>query len=94
MIWQGNLFVCPFFSGFCEATFEGHELDVLCIAISIDGTFAVSGSSDHTLRVWDLKKRMAHLFVSPITLFAQGNTATPSLATQPKFAVLQFRPMV
>ena len=34
---------------------EGHTSDVRAVALSADGQRAVSGSGDHTLRVWDLK---------------------------------------
>jgi NB-ARC domain/WD domain, G-beta repeat len=34
--------------------FEGHTGPILAIALSADGRRAVSGSLDHTLRVWDL----------------------------------------
>jgi WD40 repeat protein len=37
-------------------TLEGHSAWVLSVAISPDGSRAVSASSDHTLKVWDLER--------------------------------------
>jgi RNA polymerase sigma factor (sigma-70 family) len=34
--------------------FDGHEGAVLCVAVSPDGQYALSGSSDHTARLWRL----------------------------------------
>ncbi len=36
-------------------TLEGHRSSVLAVAIAPDGAQAVSGSHDHTLKVWNLK---------------------------------------
>ena len=36
------------------ATLEGHTLTVSAVAASADGTRALSGSRDSTLRLWDL----------------------------------------
>jgi WD40 repeat protein len=39
----------------CElASFEGHTAGVTCVAVAPSGRFAVSGSADKTLRVWEL----------------------------------------
>ncbi len=35
-------------------TLDGHSASVLCVAITRDGRLAVSGSSDHTVKVWNL----------------------------------------
>jgi WD40 repeat protein len=38
------------------ATFEGHGGGVTAVAVTPDGRRAVSGSSDKTLKVWDLER--------------------------------------
>jgi WD40 repeat protein len=35
----------------------GHDGAVICLAFSQDGNWLVSGSDDHTLRIWDTKGR-------------------------------------
>jgi WD40 repeat protein len=35
-------------------TFVGHSSTVLSVAASPDGRFALSGSGDNTLKLWDL----------------------------------------
>ena len=40
--------------GKCLHTFVGHEGSVYCSAFSKDGTMIVSGSSDKTIRVWNV----------------------------------------
>ncbi len=39
----------------CDRTLIGHRRAVSSVAITADGHYAVSGSADNTLRVWDLK---------------------------------------
>ncbi|KAF8505078.1 hypothetical protein BU17DRAFT_58057 [Hysterangium stoloniferum] len=39
--------------GNIHSPLEGHTKRVSCVAISPDGKFIVSGSGDHTLRLWD-----------------------------------------
>ena len=41
-------------SGGCERVLEGHTREVTHVALSADGTRAVSASGDNTLRVWSL----------------------------------------
>ena len=38
-------------------TLEGHQKALLCLAFSPDRKLAVSGSADHTIRIWDLETR-------------------------------------
>jgi WD40 repeat protein len=40
-------------SGQCLATLEGHTNQVVSVAITPDGKRILSGSRDHTIRVWD-----------------------------------------
>jgi hypothetical protein len=43
--------------------FEGHTAPVLCVAISRDGKFALSGGVDRTVRLWELASgRALHCF--------------------------------
>jgi WD40 repeat protein len=37
-----------------KMTLEGHSTQVISVAISSDNSKIVSGSSDHTIKVWDL----------------------------------------
>ena len=39
----------------CTLTLTGHTSGVLCVAVSLGGDLAVSGSWDHSIRVWDMK---------------------------------------
>lgn len=41
-------------SGWHVRTFEGHEGAVNSVAVTADGSCAISGADDHTLRLWDL----------------------------------------
>lgn len=41
-------------SGQLAAVMDGHTNDVICLAVSPDGTICVSGSDDGTVRVWDI----------------------------------------
>ena len=34
---------------------EGHRGKVMCVKLSIDGKYGISGSSDRTIKVWDMK---------------------------------------
>ena len=36
----------------CVATLQGHTGWIICVTLLSDGRF-VSGSSDHTLKIWD-----------------------------------------
>ncbi|NIM15629.1 MAG: hypothetical protein GTO45_26920 [Candidatus Aminicenantes bacterium] len=36
-------------------TFKGHEGRVWSVCFSPGGTFILSGSSDHTLKIWDIE---------------------------------------
>jgi WD40 repeat protein len=38
------------------ATLAGHEEEVKCVCISADGETAVSGSSDQTIRIWNIER--------------------------------------
>jgi tRNA A-37 threonylcarbamoyl transferase component Bud32 len=38
---------------------EGHDRDVTALAVTPDGRWAVTGSEDRTVRLWDLEKREA-----------------------------------
>lgn len=35
-------------------TLQGHEGDVLCLLLSQDGTQVISGSTDSTIKFWNL----------------------------------------
>ena len=48
--------------------FEGHKNSVYSVAFALDGLSFVSGSLDHTLRIWDL---------SPATLEILSNPPSP-----------------
>ena len=41
-------------SGRCEHTLKGHKYQVEAVAVTPDGSHAVSASDDRTLRVWNL----------------------------------------
>ena len=40
-----------------ERVFDGHTGSASCLCLSEDGRYAVSGASDRTVRVWDLRSR-------------------------------------
>ena len=42
------------------AILPGHNGAVSCVAFSADARFAVSGSDDRTVRLWDVERRAAH----------------------------------
>ena len=46
---------------------EGHTSSVTSVAVADDGRRAISGSEDHTLRVWDLESG-EELALSPETI--------------------------
>jgi WD40 repeat protein len=39
----------------CLRTFQGHNWPVFSVCFSPDGRYALSGSSDHTLKLWDVE---------------------------------------
>ncbi len=41
-------------SGDCLRTFEGHQGGVLSVCLSLDNQFALSGSADKTLKLWEV----------------------------------------
>jgi WD40 repeat protein len=42
--------------GYEHRPFEGHAYGIYTIAVSPDGLLAATGSGDHTIRLWDVKK--------------------------------------
>ncbi len=42
-------------SGQCLRTFQGHTNTVTSVCLSADGSFALSGSNDQALRLWELE---------------------------------------
>lgn len=62
-------------------TYHGHDGPVLALAISPDGRTALSGSTDMTVRLWDLEKgSVSHKFEGHVNevsavAFAGGDTA-------------------
>ena len=49
---------CAFITDFdCQNSLEGHSAEVNSVAITRDGRFAVSASSDKSLKVWDLANK-------------------------------------
>lgn len=60
----------------------GHEADITTSAVSPDGRFLLTGSTDHTLRLWDLyQNRLMHVMrghegpVTSVSLFGGGRFA-------------------
>ena len=43
---------------------EGHTHGVNCVAVTNDSKYAISGSSDYTVRIWDLKKRIQEVVLN------------------------------
>jgi len=53
----GKVFALQLWSietGKIVTTYEGHRADILCLAISPNELFALSGAEDGTVRVWGL----------------------------------------
>ncbi|MFC1707227.1 WD40 repeat domain-containing protein, partial [Planctomycetota bacterium] len=68
--------------GFCRHSLKGHEDRISSGALSANGRFAVSGSRDRTLRLWDLETGGGLLTqtdrnaeVGPVALSADGRHA-------------------
>ena len=59
MEWTERLDICSA-RGVCLNTLRGHTNWIQSIAFSPDGQYLASGSDDHTIRLWDVKKG-AHL---------------------------------
>ena len=59
--WEGGLWLCPRTAslippgGPLVRILEGHTSLVDAVAVTPDGRYAISGSSDNTLKVWDIK---------------------------------------
>jgi WD40 repeat protein len=41
-------------TGACLRTFAGHRSGVTCVCLSPDGQYALSGSLDRTVRLWEV----------------------------------------
>ncbi len=50
--------------GVAKRSLTGHNHFVSDVVISSDGQFALSGSWDHTLRLWDLNTYVRHISTS------------------------------
>jgi WD40 repeat protein len=55
--WDGTLRFWNISDGTTQGELRGHKNGVSCVAVTPDGKYAVSGSGDDTLRVWDLCRR-------------------------------------
>ena len=60
-----NLRIWDLRTGHLLERFEGHQNSVYSVAFSPDGLSIVSGSLDHTLRVWDLSKATLNILAAP-----------------------------
>ncbi|KAI8921956.1 WD40-repeat-containing domain protein, partial [Powellomyces hirtus] len=48
-------FAAPQYSIVCTQAIKGHSGDIYCMAVMPDENIAVTGSMDHTVKVWDLE---------------------------------------
>jgi WD40 repeat protein len=61
MMWRGSRWLCPLTPALTGAggallrTFAGHNSSIRAVALTPDGQVAVSGSTDRTLKVWDVE---------------------------------------
>jgi WD40 repeat protein len=54
-------------TGLCIKTYEGHTDEVASVAVTPDARFALTGSADRTVRVWDLGCETAESANAPIS---------------------------
>jgi WD40 repeat protein len=52
-----NIYIWDVKSGTLEATLQGHTAQIKSISFSPDGQNLVSGSDDHTIKIWDFSLR-------------------------------------
>ena len=66
-------------TGEVKAEFIGHDAPILAIALSADGNYLVSGSADHTVKVWHLATGQAVTLrghAGPVTAVAISGDGT------------------